>query len=252
MSKRSDGGFVYFEQSGSNVANDYYLREIGEKDKYEKDRYCCNYSYKGAMLRFMVLMNVMAWISRLVQFEEAEEIRGEGAAASFFDISFDTNYRANIVAIFVGHVLFFIALGIGWLYVSKYIKKYKILKSDISEFPEMVIVGGGSIIQLFLIDMAGGIFNHLTEPSYASTPESLWPFCTFAVAMILVFKAHDSATDDTENKDLDHSEESDSSEANDYSIREIGSSIANDYYLREIGSSIANEYYLREIGEKDK
>jgi len=204
MSKRSDSGFDYFEQSGSNVANDYYLREIGEKDKYEKDRYCCNYSYKGAMLRFMVLMNVIAWISRLIQFVGAEEIRGEGAAASFLDISFNTNYRASIVAIFVGHVFYFIALGLGWLYVSKHIKKYEILKSDISELSDIVIVCIGCLIQFFVVDMAGGIFNYLTEPSYASTSESLWPLCTFAVSMILVFKAHDSATNDEEKEKNDN------------------------------------------------
>ncbi len=175
-----------------------------------------SYSYIGLMGRFIIILNIIAYISRQIQFVGAEKV---GSGTSCFDISFETNYRANIAAIFVGHALFFITIGFGWLYASNYIKNYEILRSDISELSENIITIGGCIIQFITIVLAGGLFKNLIEPSYADSSMLLWPICTFAVFSNLILKVHDNITDnevdDLENKGLLYVEESSSSAAND-------------------------------------
>ena len=190
MSKRSDNGFTYSEQSGSNVANDYYLREIGEKDKYEKDKYekykyekdmyCCKCSYKGAMLRFMVLMNIIAKLSKAIQLGGVQDVEVDVERRGLVALNF------GIEEWFIGNMLFFIVLGFGWYYMSRYIKNYEILRSDLSETLGIITVVVCCFIQYIMVRV------------------TIWPFCTFVVFLNLIFKAHDNATDDEEKEKNDN------------------------------------------------
>jgi len=212
MSKRSDSGFVF----------------------------------TGLMFLGMIIMVVVSVFSRSIQYGGAETVGYDGFLTR--------NLKANTSDVIIGYVVFAIGIGFVWCFMSNYLKKYEVKESMVAILLEIIIVLGGCFI-IFIGTTLGGesIFDDMV--GFGVEAEIIWPLCVFGVFTFLFCEAHSTkcdVTNDIGNKDLVYSEESSSSEANDYSFREIDSREADDYSFREIGSSIANDYYLREIGEKDK
>lgn len=178
-----------------------------------------SYSYKKLMFRFMLIMYIVVWFSSSIQYVGAQKI---GYGNTFFE----TIYKANEVALVIGHVVFLVALVYGWRFASNYIENYEIFRSDLSAKAGIISLVIG-IYNLYIpYGLGGGLFKILKEPGFANYSVILWQFCTLIVFANLMLKAHSEAIDDemsvSENKGIFYVDGQSGNGAYDYYLKEIG------------------------------